>query len=73
MAEYQSKYHKFICDFFRYLSFASVVVTLFLFLGNLWFGFIPAKMFSKLITTTIAILFASGLIGIIFAEKKEKK
>lgn len=66
MSYYQSKFHMYICEFFRWLSFASVIVSLLVFVLALWTDTLTNDQAAKTIATTLAILFASVVIGAIF-------
>lgn len=74
MPEYQTKFHKYICETFRWTTFVFVVLSLLLVLINLWSeGLIPEKLFGKVMLTTGAMIVASGIVMVIFTEKTPKK
>jgi len=72
MAKYQSKYHKYICEGFRWISFFSLFVTVLLFVTSIWFEFIPKEVVTKTFVTTLCLLVAAGVTKIIFAEKEDR-
>ena len=65
---YQTKYHSYICNFFKYLSFVMVVVTLFVWLLSFWVEWPSFHFVEKLVVTTISVLLASVAIKIIFID-----
>ena len=74
MSEYQTKFHKYICETFRWLAFVSVSLTLVVWLVQIWFpDILPKETFSKAIGTTIGITLAAGAVMIIFTEKLPNK
>ena len=69
---YQTKWHKLICDSFRYLSFIFVVLTLLSYIAFIWLG-APDRIFlTKIFVTTTSILLASVVVGFIFNESPLK-
>ena len=73
MPEYQTKFHKYICETFRWTTFAFVVLSLLLVLINVWGeGIIPEELFGKVMFTTFAMIIASGVVMVIFSEKTPK-
>ena len=67
---YQAKYHRYICEVFRYLSFVLVVITLLTWLSYYWLLWPTMYIVKKFVATTIAVLLASVITKIIFAPEK---
>ncbi|PJB73716.1 MAG: hypothetical protein CO093_00165 [Alphaproteobacteria bacterium CG_4_9_14_3_um_filter_47_13] len=70
---YQSKWHKFICVFFRYFSFFIVVLNLASYLAFVWFEYPDFVFQTKMFMTTACVLLASIVIQVIFTDKEPKK
>ena len=70
--DYQSKYHKYVCEGLRWVSFATMMLTLFLFLLDLWMSYDLTHLTYKMFATSIAVMFISAMTAIIFYQPKDK-